>query len=378
MRPFLDLKALMARDEHALHAAFTRVLHSGWYVLGPEVEAFEHEFAQLCGVDHVVGVGNGLDALTLILRAYRQLGRLAPGAEVILPGNTFIATALAVTEAGLVPVLVEPQESDFAISVAAVEAAITPRTGAVIAVHLYGRLADMPGLRQLAQRHDLLLIEDSAQAHGACDEHGRVAGSLGDAAGFSFFPVKNLGALGDGGAVATNDGVLAEQVRKLRSYGSSEKYVHDAKGVNSRLDELQAALLRVRLRRLGEDAEQRRAIANRYLEGIAHPAITLPSQPSWPLSHVWHLFVLSCAQRQSLQAHLQRCAIPTLIHYPVPIHRQAAYSELSSLSLPVAERMAGQVLSLPLYPGMPEDYVASVIDACNDFPHDESREGSCR
>jgi dTDP-4-amino-4,6-dideoxygalactose transaminase len=233
-------------------------------------------------------------------------------------------------------------------------------------------------LRQVTQCHDLLLIEDSAQAHGARDEHGRVAGSLGDAAGFSFFPVKNLGALGDGGAVATNDGVLAEQVRKLRSYGSSEKYIHDVKGVNSRLDELQAALLRVRLRRLGEDAEQRRAIANRYLEGIAHPAITLPSQPSWPLSHVWHLFVLSCAQRQSLQAHLQRCAIPTLIHYPVPIHRQAAYSELSSLSLPVAERMAGQVLSLPLYPGMPEDYVASVIDACNDFPHDESREGSCR
>lgn len=378
MHPFLDLKALMARDEEALHEAFARVLRSGWYVLGPEVEAFEHEFAQICGVDHVVGVGNGLDALTLILRAYRQLGRLAEGAEVILPGNTFIATALAVTEAGLVPVLVEPQESDFAISVAAVEPAITARTGAMIAVHLYGQLADMSGLQQLAQRHGLLLIEDSAQAHGARDGQGRVAGALGDAAGFSFFPVKNLGALGDGGAVATNDPALACQVRKLRSYGSTEKYVHEVKGVNSRLDELQAALLRVRLRRLGEDAEQRRAIASRYLKGISHPAITLPGEPSSALSHVWHLFVVSCAQRQSLQEHLLRRGVPTLIHYPVPIHRQAAYAELGAMSLPVTERLATQVLSLPLYPGMTEDYVTLVIDACNDFPHDGTRESPCR
>jgi len=378
MHPFLDLKALMGRDEEALQEAFARVLRSGWYVLGPEVEAFEREFAQICGVDHVVGVGNGLDALTLILRAYRQLGRLAEGAEVILPGNTFIATALAVTEAGLVPVLVEPQESDFAISVAAVEAAITARAGAVIAVHLYGQLADMSGLRKLAQQHGLLLVEDSAQAHGARDEQGRVAGALGDAAGFSFFPVKNLGALGDAGAVATNDPALAGQVRKLRSYGSTEKYVHEIKGVNSRLDELQAALLRVRLRRLGEDAEHRRAIASRYLKGISHPAITLPSEPSSALSHVWHLFVVICAQRQALQEHLLRRGIPTLIHYPVPIHRQAAYAELGAMPLPVTERLATQVLSLPLYPGMTEDYVALVIDACNDFPHDGSREDPCR
>ncbi|MGN5595877.1 DegT/DnrJ/EryC1/StrS family aminotransferase [Stutzerimonas nitrititolerans] len=378
MHRFLDLQALLARDEQALSEAFTRVLRSGWYILGPEVEAFEREFAQFCGAAHAVGVGNGLDALTLILRAYRQLGRLADGAEVILPGNTFIATALAVSEAGLVPVLVEPEEHAFGISVEAVEAAITARTSAVIAVHLYGQLADMARLQQLAQQHSLLLIEDSAQAHGARDEQGRVAGTLGDAAGFSFFPVKNLGALGDGGAVTTSDPVLAAQVRKLRSYGSSEKYIHDVKGVNSRLDELQAALLRVRLARLGEETEQRRTIANRYLREIRNPAITLPNAPAFSLQHVWHLFVIRCDQRQTLQEYLASCGIPTLIHYPVPIHRQAGYAELSHLSLPVSDRMAAEVLSLPLYPGMADEYVTSVIAACNDFPHGGSRENTCR
>lgn len=378
MHQFLDMKALIARDEDALQEAFARVLRSGWYVLGLELEAFEREFAEFCGVDHVVGVGNGLDALTLILRAYRQLGRLADGAEVILPGNTFIATALAVSEAGLVPVLVEPEGNNFGISVAAVEAALTARTGAVIAVHLYGQLVDMSRLRHMTQQHDLLLIEDSAQAHGARDERGQVAGSLGDAAGFSFFPAKNLGALGDGGAVTTNDPALADQVRKLRSYGASEKYIHEVKGVNSRLDELQAALLRVKLRRLAADAEQRRAIAARYLQGISHPVIVLPTEPAFPLNHVWHLFVVRCSQRQALQDHLHRRGIPTLIHYPVPIHRQAAYAELSSISLPVSERLAEEVLSLPLYPDMADEYVDSVIDACNGFPRDGSREGSCR
>lgn len=378
MHRFLDLQALLARDEQALREAFTRVLRSGWYILGPEVEAFEREFAQFCGAAHAVGVGNGLDALTLILRAYRQLGRLADGAEVILPGNTFIATALAVSEAGLVPVLIEPEEHAFGISVEAVEAAITARTGAVIAVHLYGQLADMARLRQLAQQHRLLLVEDSAQAHGARDEQGRVAGTLGDAAGFSFFPVKNLGALGDGGAVTTNDPVLAAQVRKLRSYGSSEKYIHDVKGVNSRLDELQAALLRVRLARLDEETEQRRIIASRYLREIRNPAIILPNAPIFSLQHVWHLFVIRCDHRQALQEYLVSCGIPTLIHYPVPIHRQAGYAEFSHLSLPVSERMAADVLSLPLYPGMADEYVTSVIAACNDFPHGGNRENTCR
>lgn len=378
MNRFLDLQALVARDEQALSEAFTRVLRSGWYVLGPEVEAFEREFAEFCGVAHAVGVGNGLDALTLILRAYRQLGRLADGAEVILPSNTFIATALAVSEAGLVPVLVEPDEHDFGISVEAVEAAITTKTGAIIAVHLYGQLAEMARLRQLARQHSLLLIEDSAQAHGAHDEDGRVAGALGDAAGFSFFPVKNLGALGDGGAVTTRDPILAAQVRKLRNYGSSEKYIHDVKGVNSRLDELQAAFLRIRLAKLREEAECRRFIANRYIKEIRNPAITLPNFPSCSQQHVWHLFVIRCFQRQALQKHLVSCGIPTLIHYPVPIHRQAGYSEFSHLSLPISERMAAEVLSLPLYPGMPEEYVTSVIVACNDFSYGASRRDKCR
>ncbi|WP_095599469.1 DegT/DnrJ/EryC1/StrS aminotransferase family protein [Pseudomonas sp. PIC25] len=381
MHRFLDLQALNARDEAELTDAFVRVLRSGWYVLGPEVDAFEREFAEACRVAHVIGVGNGLDALTLILKAYRQLGRLAEGAEVIVPDNSFVATALAVTEAGCVPVPVEPEEGSFLIDPQRAEAAIGPRTGAIIAVHLYGRLADMDRLRSLADRHGLLLIEDAAQAHGAFDAAGRSVGTLGDAAGFSFFPVKNLGALGDAGAVTTQDAQLAEAVRRLRNYGSSEKYVHAVKGVNSRLDELQAALLRVKLRRMADDAEQRRALAERYRAGIRNPLIGLPQAGEPAAGHVWHLFVVRCARRDALQAHLHACGIPTLIHYPIPIHRQAAYSELAAHALPIADRLAGEVLSLPLYPGMPEPLVEAVIDACNRFAghasQAESKEPTC-
>ncbi|SDJ69569.1 DegT/DnrJ/EryC1/StrS family aminotransferase [Pseudomonas indica] len=381
MHRFLDLQALNARDEAELTDAFVRVLRSGWYVLGPEVDAFEREFAEACRVAHAIGVGNGLDALTLILKAYRQLGRLAEGTEVIVPDNSFVATALAVTEAGCVPVPVEPEEDSFLIDPQRVEAAIGPRTGAIIAVHLYGRLADMGRLRSLADRHGLLLIEDAAQAHGAFDAAGRSVGTLGDAAGFSFFPVKNLGALGDAGAVTTQDAQLAEAVRRLRNYGSSEKYVHAVKGVNSRLDELQAALLRVKLRRMADDAEQRRVLAERYRAGIRNPLIGLPQAGEPAASHVWHLFVVRCGQRDALQAHLHACGIPTLIHYPIPIHRQAAYSELAAHALPIADRLAGEVLSLPLYPGMPEPLVEAVIDACNRFAghasQAESKEPTC-
>lgn len=367
MFPFLDLAALNLRDEAALTEAFQRVLRSGWYVLGAEVSAFEAEYAAACGVQHAIGVGNGLDALTLILRGYIQLGRLVEGDEVILPDNSFIATALAVSEAGLTPVLVEPDSVTFNIDSAAVEAAIGARTKAVIAVHLYGQLADMASLRALADRYDLLLIEDAAQAHGALDAQGRSAGSLGDAAGFSFFPVKNIGALGDAGALTTHDDALAEQVRKLRSYGSSRKYVHEVQGVNSRLDELQAAFLRVKLLRMESDACARRKIATRYLAEICNPHLRLPQAPAVASSHVWHQFVIRCEQREALQAHLERSGVPSLIHYPIPIHKQQAYQGFANLNLPLSSQLAGEVLSLPLYPGLADTWIDRTIDACNAF-----------
>ncbi|WP_296275820.1 DegT/DnrJ/EryC1/StrS family aminotransferase [Pseudomonas sp. UBA7530] len=367
MFPFLDLAGINRRDEAELTEAFQRVLRSGWYVLGTEVAAFETEYAAACGVAHAIGVGNGLDALTLILRGYRQLGRLAEGDEVILPDNSFVATALAVSEAGLTPVLVEPEADTFNIDPAAVEAAISSRTRAIIAVHLYGRLADMQRLRALADQHGLLLIEDAAQAHGAVDAHGHAAGALGDAAGFSFFPVKNLGALGDAGALTTNDDALAEQVRKLRNYGSSRKYVHELQGINSRLDELQAALLRVKLARLADDAQARRDLAARYLAGIDNPHLQLPQAPHVFGSHVWHQFVIRCEAREALQTHLERHGVPSLIHYPIPIHRQAAYAEFADRHLPLSQRLAGEVLSLPLYPGMANEWGEQTIEACNAF-----------
>lgn len=367
MFPFLDLAGINRRDETALTEAFQRVLRSGWYVLGAEVVAFEAEYAAACGVSHAIGVGNGLDALTLILRGYRQLGRLAEGDEVILPDNSFVATALAVSEAGLTPVLVEPDLDTFNIDPVAVETAISPRTRAIIAVHLYGRLADMQRLRVVAEQHGLLLIEDAAQAHGAVDAQWGAAGALGDAAGFSFFPVKNLGALGDAGAVTTRDDELAEQVRKLRNYGSSRKYVHELQGVNSRLDELQAAFLRVKLLRMAGDAQARRDLAARYLAGIDNPHLHLPQVPQVPGSHVWHQFVLRCEHREALQTHLERNGVPSLIHYPIPIHRQAAYQEFADQDLPISQRLASEVISLPLYPGITDEWVEQTIKACNAF-----------
>jgi dTDP-4-amino-4,6-dideoxygalactose transaminase len=367
MFAFLDLAALTLRDEAALTAAFKRVLHSGWYVLGAEVTAFETEYAAACGARHAIGVGNGLDALTLILRGYKNLGRFAGREQVILPDNSFVATALAVSEAGLTPVLVEPELTSFNIDVAAVEAAITAQTGAIIAVHLYGQLANMAALREIAQRHDLLLIEDAAQAHGAVDAQGRQAGTLGDAAGFSFFPVKNLGALGDAGAVTTDDDALAEQVRKLRNYGSTRKYVHEVEGVNSRLDELQAAMLRVKLPRLFDDAQARQQLAGVYGAAIVNPLIRLPVAPQPAGSHVWHQYVVCCSQRARLQAHLEQCGVPSLIHYPIAIHQQGAYEQFAGLALPRSAQLAAEVLSLPLYPGLAPTHVQQVIDACNSF-----------
>ncbi len=361
--PFLDLKAINAREREALIAAFTRVLDSGWYILGEEVAAFEREYAQFCGTRFAVGVGNGLDALTLSLRAYRELGRLKAGDAVVVPANTYIATILAISENGLTPVLVEPDPATYNLDAALIEAALTPRTKAILPVHLYGQTADMTGINAVARRHGLLVIEDSAQAHGA--RHGGVcAGALGDASGHSFFPSKNFGALGDAGAVTTNDAELADVLRALRNYGSREKYVNDHQGVNSRLDELQAALLRVKLKRISADNARRRELAQRYLEGIRHPAITLPVVAPGNEA-VWHVFVVRTPDRAGLQRHLQQQGIGTLIHYPIPPHHQRAYAAWKDRAYPVTEHIHAEVLSLPISPVLPDADADRVIAACN-------------
>jgi dTDP-4-amino-4,6-dideoxygalactose transaminase len=363
--PFLDLQGINARDRDELIAAFTRVLDSGWYILGEEVAAFEKEFAAYCGVKHAVGVGNGLDALALILRAWLEAGRLKKGDEVIVPANTYIATILAITEVGLQPVLVEPDIATYNLDPKRIEESITGRTKGVLAVHLYGQAADMTAINAIAARHNLRVIEDCAQAHGAL-HRGKKAGALGHAAGHSFFPSKNLGALGDAGAVTTDDDQLAEIVRVLRNYGSSRKYENPYQGVNSRLDELQAALLRRKLKRLDEDNQRRREVAARYLKGISHPRLILPETAPGN-EHAWHVFVVRSPARDQLQVHLKSRGIETLIHYPIPPHRQRAYRDWNRLSYPVTEMIHAEVLSLPLSPVMDAQSVDAVIAACNSW-----------
>uniref|UniRef100_A0A832EJR2 DegT/DnrJ/EryC1/StrS family aminotransferase n=1 Tax=Desulfacinum infernum TaxID=35837 RepID=A0A832EJR2_9BACT len=344
--------------QEALDAAFHRVMASGRYVLGEELAAFESEFAAYCGVKHCIGTGNGLDALHIILRAMD----IGPGDEVIVPANTFIATWLAVSFAGAVPVPVEPLESTYNLDPARLEEAVTPRTRAVIAVHLYGQPADMDPIREIARAHNLKVIEDAAQAHGARYK-GRRTGGLADAAGFSFYPGKNLGAFGDGGAVTTDDDTLADRVRILRHYGSPVKYVHDVKGFNSRLDELQAAFLRVKLKRLDAWNDRRRRVAAQYVEGLATvPGLVLPHVPEWA-EPVWHLFVIRTPHRDVLQRRLAERGIETLIHYPIPPHKQGAYKEMAGRPCPVSERLHAEVLSLPMGPAMTDDDVSCVISA---------------
>lgn len=362
---FLDLKRINARDRDDLIAAFTRVLDSGWYVLGEEVAAFEREFAAWCGVGHAVGVGNGLDALTLILRAYRETGWLRAGDEVLVPANTYIATLLAVSANGLTPVPVEPDPASFNLDPARIAGLVTERTRAVMPVHLYGRAADMTAINAAAARFNLRVVEDCAQAQGA-RHAGRRAGALGHAAGFSFFPSKNLGALGDAGAVTTDDGELAEVLRTLRNYGSKRKYENLRQGVNSRLDEVQAALLRVKLKRLDADNARRREIAARYGAGISHPGIALPAAAPGD-EHVWHVYAVRAAGRDRLQAHLRERGVETLIHYPTPPHRQPCYAEWAQHSYPVTERIHAEVLSLPMDPTLDDGAVDAVIAACNSW-----------
>ena len=354
---FLNLRRVNAVHEAALRAAVDRVIDSGWYILGEETARFEAEFAAYCGVRHCIGVANGLDALALILRG---LG-IGPGDEVIVPANTFVATWLAVTQVGATPVAAEPLAETCNLDPASAEAAITPRTRAIIPVHLYGQPADMARIAEIAARYNLLVVEDAAQAHGA-RHRGRRVGSFGAAAAFSFYPGKNLGALGDAGAVTTDDAALADRIRMLRNYGSRQKYRHDVAGVNSRLDEIQAAMLRVKLASLDAENEVRRGHARRYVTGLAGVDIGLPSVAAGAES-VWHLFVVRHARREEIQRELGARGIGTMIHYPVACHRQTPYASHPWPPLPVSERLQDEVLSLPISPVHEPDEIEAVIDA---------------
>lgn len=367
--PFLDLKSINSQYRVELTNAASRVIDSGWYILGEELQSFEAEFSLYCGAKHCVGVANGLDALTLTLRAWIELGRLNEGDEVIVPSNTYIASILAITENRLTPILVEPDEKSFNLCPIKTAEAITARTKVILAVHLYGRLAPMPALLGLADRHGLLVLEDAAQAHGASLD-GRKAGNWGHAAGFSFYPGKNLGALGDAGAVTTNDDLLASTIRALGNYGSETKYENRYKGLNSRLDEMQAAFLRVKLKYLDEEISRRTKIAKIYQERIKNAEVRLPEDASNPQessedAHAWHLFVVRTPRRDDLSAYLSNRGVASLIHYPIAPHLQKAYLNEFSVSLSKTEKIHSEVLSLPLYPTMlPEDaeYVAGVIN----------------
>lgn len=363
MIPFLDLRAATVEIRSELDVAIGRVLASGWYILGPEVEAFEREYAEFVGTDHCVGVGNGLDAIELALRA---LG-VGVGDEVIVPSNTYIATWLAVTRLGARVVPVEPNLETYNLDPGRVEAAMTPLTKAIVAVHLYGQPAEMDPLRIIASERGAGLVEDAAQAHGAT-YRGRQVGGLGDAAAWSFYPTKNLGALGDGGAVTTNDPGLADRVRVLRNYGSRKKYVNEIAGVNSRLDELQAAILRVKLPLLHRWNERRRRVAARYLDGLRGTAVTLPATTPGA-EPVWHLFVVRSHSRDRLQKHLAKNGVQTLIHYPVPPHLQTAYADLRHPvgAFPIAERIHSECLSLPIGPHLSDEGVEDVIGALRSF-----------
>lgn len=364
---FLDLRALNDLHRTELEAAAARVIRSGWYIHGKEHESFEHEFAAYCGPGVTcLGVANGLDALTLVFRAAMELGRLREGDEIIVPANTYIASILAVTENGLKPVLVEPDPASFNLDPQRLKTALTSRTKAILPVHLYGQLADMPALCDFARAHGLMVVEDAAQAHGA-KLGGRKAGVWGDAAGFSFYPGKNLGALGDAGAVVTRDEQLGATIRALRNYGSRTKYHNEYQGPNSRLDEMQAAFLRVRLRNLDAENARRRAAAMRYVREITHPEVKLPQGAAADEAHVWHLFVVRVPERDSFVAHLRAHDIQTIIHYPIPPHQQRCYPGLHHLSLPITEAIHREVVSLPISPVINEAQLSAVIAAVNSW-----------
>ena len=361
MIKFLDLKKINGRFRGELDAAAKRMLDSGWYLLGKEIERFEADFAAYCGVKHCIGCANGLDALKLIIKAYG----FGPGDEIIVPANTYIASILAISDNGCTPVLVEPKWETRLIDEDLIEAAITSRTKAIMVVHLYGRAMNMTKVWAVAKKHGLKVIEDSAQAHGAMFD-GRRTGALGDASGFSFYPGKNLGCLGDGGAVTTNDDELAAKVRALRNYGSDVKYHFPYRGTNSRLDEIQAAWLGVKLPCLDGDNQRRREIAARYCAEIKNPFIELPQGPN-DESMVWHVFAVTCPRRDELQKYLADNGIQTVIHYPIPPHKQPCYAEWNERNYPVTERIHQEILSLPISPVLTDEESNAIINVVNNF-----------
>ena len=361
--PFLDLKKINSQYEEELIEACKKVIESGWYILGEEVEKFEKEFAKYCDTKYAIGVGSGLDALRLIVRGYKALGLFEEGDEIIVPANTYIATLLAISEEKLKPILVEPKLETYLIDPGKIEEKITSRTKAIMVVHLYGQTCEMDEIAKIAKKYNLKIIEDAAQAHGAYYKNKR-AGNLGDAAGFSFYPGKNLGALGDGGAVTTNDKELNEVIRALRNYGSNQKYIHDFKGINSRLDEIQAAILRVKLKYLDKENRKRKEMANYYLENIKNNKIILPSIVT---DSVWHLFVIRSEERDKLQTYLNKNGIQTLIHYPIPPHKQKSYREWQNLSFPITEKICSEILSLPISGVQENDSTKYIVDIVNQF-----------
>ncbi len=365
MIKFLDLQKINGQYQKELKEAAGRVIDSGWYLLGKELKTFEHSYAFYCNVKHCLGVANGLDALRLIFKAYIEMGVMQEGDEIIVPANTYIASVLAITDNGLIPVFVEPNIKTYNLDSTLVEDAITTKTKAILAVHLYGQISIDQNLLDICKRHSLKLVEDSAQSHGA-SLNEKVSGGIGDAAGHSFYPGKNLGALGDAGAVTTNDSELAKIISALRNYGSYVKYENQYQGLNSRLDEIQAAFLNVKLRHIQKDIKERRKIANYYLDNITNPNIILPKVLNQD-AHVWHLFVIRTSNRSSLNEFLLKNDIQTLIHYPIPPHKQLAYKSLNNLTFPITEKIHEEVLSLPLSSVMEEVDFQNIVTVLNKF-----------
>lgn len=363
--PFLDLQKITANRANEIRQAVQRVVDSGWYLQGEETRIFEKNYADYIGTKHAVGVANGLDALTLIFRAYIKMGTLQSGDEIIVPANTYIASILSITENRLVPILVEPDIETYQIDAHKIEAAITPRTKAIMIVHLYGQCAYTEKIGQICRKHNLKLIEDNAQAHG-CNYRNKKTGALGNAAGHSFYPTKNLGALGDAGAITTDDKKLAEIVRSLGNYGSSEKYIFDYNGRNSRLDEIQAAVLNVKLRYLNEENAHRKMIANYYLKHIQNPHLLLPKVSDWD-AHVFHIFPIRCATRDDLQRYLSKNGVQTAIHYPIPPHKQQCYTAWNNLSLPITEQIHREELSLPMSVVLTMEEAERIVENLKNF-----------
>lgn len=366
MIKFLDLQKINLLYQQEIEEKLIKVFRSGWYLMGEEVKNFENNLANYIGAKHAIGVANGLDALRLIFRAYIELGVMKAGDEVIVPANTYIASILALSDNGLVPVLVEPDDTTFNLDITKIEDVITPKTKAILIVHLQGRIVFSEELKSIAAKHNLKIVEDNAQAIGATWQ-GIKSGNLGNAAGFSFYPGKNLGALGDAGAVTTNDDELAKAIRAIANYGSNQKYVNIYKGLNSRLDEIQAAILDVKLKYIDQENEARRKIAKRFISEIKNPKITLPENPQDEEEHVWHVFVIRTKERDALQNYLKEKGIQTIIHYPIPPHKQQAYKEMNDLSFPISEEMHNEVLSLPISSVLTDDEVNEIINVVNLF-----------